>query len=251
MAIQKTLDLKAEWEEVTKRQAFILAEIESQKKLTPELKSAISSTYDIDQLEDLYLPYKQKKKSKAMMAKEAGLQPLADWIWNCGHGAEKPLSGQTLEIWAYTFRSEEKGIKEATQAIEGATDILVERISEDQTLRSLVRDDIQKKGWLWAVKTEKAKPSGKFTKYFEYQEPIESLKQPQNTHRYLAVRRGWIEQELTLSIAGEPQDKDFEKRMLGAFETFACSVPEPTGLQSGMSAGVAWTFRKTDTFAGE
>ncbi len=227
--IQKVIDLQEEWNEITKRQAFILTEIESQQKLTSELRDKISKTFDKDLLEDIYLPFKQKKKSKAMLAKEAGLQPLADWIWNCGHGTEKPLSGQTLEIWAYTFRKEEKGIKEAKEAIDGATDILVERISEDQDLRAYVREEISKKGCLWAVKTNKAKPSGKFTKYFDYHEPVSSLAMPQNTHRYLAVRRGWIEQELTLSLAGEPKDPDFEKRLLSRFEAFACTVPDSPG----------------------
>jgi len=227
--IQRVIDLQEEWNEITKRQAFILTEIESQQKLTPELKTKISTTFDKDLLEDIYLPFKQKKKSKAMLAKEAGLQPLADWIWNCGHGTEKPLGGQTLEIWAFTFRKEEKGIKDAQQAIDGATDILVEKISEDQDLRAHVREEIQKKGWLTAVKTDKAKPSGKFTKYFEYSEPISSLALPQNTHRYLAIRRGWIEQELTLSLAGEPKDPEFESRLLSKFEAFACTVPDSPG----------------------
>ncbi len=237
VAVLKVIELNSEWGEVTKRQAFILAEIESQQKLNPDLKQKISAAFDLDTLEDLYLPYKQKKKSKAMLAKEAGLQPLADWVWNCGHGTESPLSGQTLEIWAYTFRSEEKGIKEASEAIAGATDILVERISEEQSLRALVRHEVMKKGWLQAQKTDKAKPAGKFTKYFDYSEPVESLLQPQNTHRYLAIRRGWIEQELTLHIVGEPADKEFDKKLSASFEAFACTVPTSPGAELLKKAG--------------
>ena len=88
VGIQKVIDTKEKWDNLLKRQAFIVEEIERQKKLTPELKDKVMTTFDADLLEDIYLPYKQKRKTKAAMAKEAGLEPLADWIWNCGHGTD-------------------------------------------------------------------------------------------------------------------------------------------------------------------
>src|SRR6218665_2023195 len=88
VAVQKVIDAKAEMESVLKRQAFILKEIEAQKKLTPELSKLIGATFDEDRLEEIYLPYKQKRKTKAMIAKEAGLEPLALWIWNTAQGEE-------------------------------------------------------------------------------------------------------------------------------------------------------------------
>ena len=95
----------------------MVEEIEKQKKLTPELKEKILTTFQLELLEDIYLPYKQKRKTKAALAREAGLEPLADWIWNCGHGTEKPQPGQTLELWALTFRNEEKGFTDAETTI--------------------------------------------------------------------------------------------------------------------------------------
>ena len=103
--IQKIMDLKEEWDEVLNRQGYILSEIQKQGKLTDELKSKIASTFDKNLLEDLYLPYKQKRKSKATLAKEAGLEPLAEWIWGVAHGTVEPVEGQTLDLWAFTFKN--------------------------------------------------------------------------------------------------------------------------------------------------
>jgi len=229
VAIQAVIDGKERWDEILKRQKHILSEIETQKKLTPELKSKIETTFQLEVLEDIYLPFKQKRKSKAAMAKDAGLEPLADWIWNCGHGTEAPLTGQTLEIWAFTFRNEEKGIKDAETAIAGAQDILIERLSEIQDLRQLVRDTVMNKGFARTQKTEAAKPNSKFDKYFDYREAIPSLLQPQNSHRYLAMRRGWMEKELTFGIEGGADNPTFEEGLLKAFESAAVSTPGSPG----------------------
>ncbi len=234
VAIQEILDAKGQWEEIIKRQAFILSEIEAQQKLTPELKEKISTSFQMDVLEDLYLPYKRKRKSKASLAKEAGLQGLADWIWNCGHGTEVPQPGQTLELWAFTFRNEEKGFKDAETAISGAQDILIERLSENLQLRQLVRDKVFKTGCLVSQKGEAAKPNSKYEKYFDYREPIESLAQPQASHRYLAIRRGWAEKELLMTVGGKapkdtPEGETFEADMVSAFEKEACTTPDSPG----------------------
>ncbi|MBO0801341.1 MAG: RNA-binding transcriptional accessory protein, partial [Blastocatellia bacterium] len=139
VAIQNIIDADQRWNEIIKRQSFILEEIERQGKLTDELRDKISSTFNLEQLEDLYLPYKQKRKTKATIAKEAGLEPLADWVWKCGHGAQTAEPGQTLEAYAASFLNEEKGIKDTAAAIQGAQDILTERLSEIAELRDTVR----------------------------------------------------------------------------------------------------------------
>ncbi len=229
--IQAVIDGKERWDQLLKRKEFILGEIEHQKKLTPELKEKILATFKPELLEDIYLPYKQKRKTKAALAKEAGLEPLADWIWNCGHGTEVPHPGQTLEIWAFTFRNEAKDIKDAASAISGAQDILVERLSEIQDLRQLVRTQVFETGVVRTQKAKGAKPNSKFENYFDYREGISSLSLPQNSHRYLAMKRGWTEEELTLTIEGPVTDPEFESRMIHSFEQAACTVPDSPGAE--------------------
>ena len=232
VAIKNSIDASEEWTQIKKRQEFILGEIEHQKKLTPELKAKISETFDLDLLDDLYLPYKQKRKTKATLAKEAGLEPLADWIWNCGHGTEKPQPGQTLELWAFTFRNEAKGVADAAAAIEGAQDIIVERLAEVQALRQKVRDALFKTGFVRSAQTSKGKPNSKFENYFAFHEKIETLLLPQNSHRYLAMRRGWTEEEIALTMGGVPvapgAEDPFEQPLIASFEAEACSDPKGT-----------------------
>jgi uncharacterized protein len=229
VAIRKVLAAKERFDRTLLRQTVILEAIERQKKLTPELKDKILATFDLDALEDLYLPYKQKRKSKALAAREAGLEPLADWIWNCGHGTETPQPGQTLELWAFTFRNEEKGVKDADAAILGARDILVERLAETQDLRGRVRAELFEKGVVQARKTDKAKPNSKYENYFAYHEKIVSLREPHSSHRYLALRRGQHEQELTLAVAGPPDDPQLTDRLVRVFEEAALCVPDSPG----------------------
>lgn len=230
VAIEAILEGKEKWDHIVDRQKFILGEIDKQKKLTPELKEKIQTTFKLELLEDLFLPYKQHRKTKAAVAKEAGLEPLADWIWNCGHGTETPHPGQTLEIWSLTFRNEPKEIKTGEDAVAGAQDILIERLAHMQDLRQLVRTQILEKGVVKTVKAAKAKPHSKFETYFDYQEAVTSLLQPQNSHRYLAMRRGWIEEELSLNIGAPKDDTEFEASMLQAFEAAACTVSDSPGV---------------------
>src|SRR5450755_2961486 len=109
VAIRQVLDTKERWDELVKRQAFIVEEIGRQGKLTPELEARIRATFDAVALEDLYLPYKQKRKTKAQAAREADLGPLADWLWAGGHG-EPGGSDETPDAWARAFVDAEKGI---------------------------------------------------------------------------------------------------------------------------------------------
>ena len=221
--IQKVCDLKEEWDEILNRQAYILSEIEKQGKLTDDLKSQIHHTFDRNLLEDLYLPYKQKRKSKATLAKEAGLEPLADWIWGVGHGTVSPEPGQTLDLWAFTFKNEEKGFKDPENVIAGATDVLIERLSENLELRQFVRDSYSKRAFLKTQKAEKAKPNSKYQNYFDYEEKATSLLEPRSSHRYLAIRRGWIEEELSIAFGGSKGDPHFEVELLSRFQSFAAA----------------------------
>ncbi len=222
VAIANVIDAKERWDEIIKRQAFILEEIERQGKLTDELKEKILAAFNLDTLEDLYLPYKQKRKTKATVAKEAGLEPLANWIWDIAHGAAVPETGQTLEAFALAFYNAEKNINDAAAAINGAQDILTERLAETIELREHTRKTVFERGVGKTVKAEKAKPASKFERYFDYFEPIQSLLKPEASHRYLAMRRGWMEEELTLTIGAGPEDTDFDLILQGAFDAEAC-----------------------------
>ncbi len=231
VAIQNVIDAKDRWDEIIKRQTFIVEEIERQGKLTDELKEKILSTFNLDSLEDIYLPYKQKRKTKATIAKEAGLEPFADWIWDCGHGLATPEPGQTLEVFALAFYNPEKNINDAEAAIAGALDILTERLAETQELREFTRKTVFERGVAKSVKSEKAKEHSKYERYFDHHEPIQSLLKPENSHRYLAMRRGWMEEELTLTIGGAPEDAAYDETLLARFESEACSAPDSPGAE--------------------
>lgn len=221
VAIQAVLEGKEKWEEIIKRQKFILEEIEDQKKLTPELKASIEKCFDLNQLEDLYLPYKKKRKTKAQKAKDSGLGPLAEWIWETGHGA---AVDKDLVSFAMTFFNEE--IETLEEAIGGAQDILIERLSEMQSLRQFVRDRVFSDGKIAASKGDKAKDASKFQDYFQYSESIASLGKAENSHRYLAIRRGWTEEELKLTIGG---GEGFDVELLNAFLKEALTSPSAPG----------------------
>jgi uncharacterized protein len=222
VAIANVIDAKERWDEIIKRQAFILEEIERQGKLTDELKEKILAAFNLDTLEDLYLPYKQKLKTNATVAKEAGLEPLANWIWDVAHGAAVPEVGQTLEAFALAFYNAEKNINDAAAAISGAQDILTERLAETVELREHTRQTVFERGAAKTVKADKAKTASKFERYFDYFEPIQSLMKPEASHRYLAMRRGWMEEELTLTIGAAPEDADFDLILQGRFDAEAC-----------------------------
>jgi protein Tex len=227
--IQQILDAHEAYDTLLSRKAFVLSEIERQKKLTPELKVQIEQTFDAKVLEDLYLPFKVKRKTKAQAARDAGLEPLADWIWNTGHGLEKPQDGQTLELWAFTFRSEEKDIPDAAAAIKGAEAILIERLSETLALRQLVRAQLFEHGFLETCKGKSPKANSKFESYFVFREKITSLLDPRHSHRYLAIRRGVHEEELKMSLVGDANDPQWEAKLLQAFEAHAVTVPDAPG----------------------
>jgi uncharacterized protein len=219
------------------RQAIILESIERHATLAPELRERILASFDPDALEDLYHPFRQQKKNRALAAREAGLQPLADWIWDCGHGRDTPQPGQTLELWAFTFRDEAKGVKDARAAIEGARDILVERLAGAPELRELVRRSYFDQAFLHAARGPKARDGSRFEPCFDFHEKVAALREPQAALRYLALRRGQAEDELQLSLGAPPADSEFEARLVAAFEAAACTVPDSPGAEVLRHAG--------------
>src|SRR3982750_4722896 len=121
VAIRQGLDAKERWDAVIKRQAFIVEEIGRQGKLTPELEARLRATFDETVLEDIYLPYKLKRKTKAQTAREAGLEPLADWLWGVAHG-EVDGGGETPAARAAGFVDAARGIADVDAALAGAGD---------------------------------------------------------------------------------------------------------------------------------
>jgi uncharacterized protein len=226
--IQKVIDAKEELENVLKRQAYILKELESQKKLTPELKTLLDACFDLDRLEEIYLPFKQKRKTKAMIAKEAGLEPLAQWIWATAQG-ELAAGNTTLEQKAGEFLNAEKEVPDTKTALEKTGDILVEMLSLKQDLRERIKQTTLKSGYLRSVKGKKPQPNSKVERYFDYAEPIAKLLEPQNSHRYLAMRRGWTEEELVLTFDGGPEGEKFHEKNLALYESTAIKVATAPG----------------------
>ena len=177
------------------RRETILASIAEQGKLTDELKARIEATLDKSELEDLYLPYKPKRRTKATIAREKGLEPLALYLWAQQSGPDP------LDVFAATFVSEEKGVASVGEALEGARHIVAEMISEDADLRKALRRLMFDEGVVVSRKmTDAVDEQSKFTMYYDYREPVKTIP----SHRMLAIRRGEGESVLFFLIETEP-----------------------------------------------
>ena len=173
--IQERLSYYAELED---RRATILKSIEDQGKLTDELREKIEACMQKNALEDLYQPYKPKRRTRAMIAKEKGLEPLADKIWN-----HEPYEGSDEEL-------------------QGARDILAERIADIAEVRGLVREAFAKKAVVKSeVVTPKPTEPTKFEQYYDFEEPISEIP----SHRFLAIRRGQAEGVLWMRFVVEKE----------------------------------------------
>jgi uncharacterized protein len=172
------------------RKQTILESIRKQEKLTPELEQAITDCTELNVLEDLYLPYKPKRKTKASVAIERGLEPLADLIWE-----QKTLKGDPLEL-ATPFVNEEKQVPDAESALEGARDICAERISQHLEVREMLRNQLRNFGSLVAKKTTAEDEKQTYQTYYEFNCKIKYLK----PYQTLAIDRGEREGILSVKI---------------------------------------------------
>jgi protein Tex len=178
------------------RRETILHSIAEQGKLTDELKARIERSLEKSELEDLYLPYKPKRRTKATIAREKGLEPLADYLWG-QQRADLPLND-----FAASFVSEECGVANLDDALEGARHIVAETISESADLRKALRQLMWDEGVIVSRKAPDAvDEQEKFKMYYEYREPVKSIP----SHRMLAIRRGEAENILFFLIELEPQ----------------------------------------------
>lgn len=216
--IRKVIEANETYLEIVKRKAFLIKEIGEQNNLTEEIKKRIEISWDLGELEEIYRPFKKKKKTKATIAREAGLEGLAQWIWDIGHGL---LSDATpIELKAKEYLNPSKGIQIYDEAIKGAQDILVEKTANEPQLRQEVLNNYMQKGKIVAKAAKGYKANSKYEMYREYEEPVKSLLETKNTHRYMAVRRGWQEEELSVEIKGD------DDQLLKKYIAFTTTNPD-------------------------
>ncbi len=186
--------------ELEDRKQTILKSIEEQGKLTDELKNKIVNCLNKTQLEDLYLPYKPKKRTRATIAKEKGLEPLALKISEIN---SEDLPFESLESLAKEFINEELGVKDVKEALAGASDIIAETISENATYREIVRKMLYNTGIFTAkIKSDFPEGTTKFENYRDFQTNVANI----TPHTMLALRRGETEKILTLDLKFEEED---------------------------------------------
>ncbi|MDU7786083.1 MAG: Tex family protein [Aggregatibacter aphrophilus] len=183
--------------ELEDRRQTILKSIEEQGKLTDELRDKIQTTQSKTELEDLYLPFKPKRRTKGQIAIEAGLEPLADLLWN------EPKT--ELETTALDYVNAEKGVADVKAALDGARYILMERFAEDAGLLAKVRDYLSKNALIVSKVIEGKEAEGaKFQDYFDHKELLKNVP----SHRALAMFRGRNEGILQLSLNADPEAEE-------------------------------------------
>ncbi|MDM5318903.1 Tex family protein [Bacillus altitudinis] len=176
---------------VTNRKEEVIRLIAEQDKLTDELKQKIEQAHKLQEVEDLYRPFKQKRKTKANVAKAKGLEPLAEYILT--------LPSDEIEKKAVSFINEEKEVTSIEEALEGAQHIIAEQLSDDPDMRKWIRSETYQKGSLiTSGKDIESDEKNVYEMYYDYQEPIKKIV----PHRVLAVNRG--EKEGILKVAIEP-----------------------------------------------
>lgn len=219
--IQERLNYHREFND---RKATILRSIEAQGKLTEELREKIEKCETKTALEDLYLPYKPKRRTRAMIAREKGLEPLAEKILVQEAGDS--------EADAEGYVSEEKGVKSAQDALAGARDIVAEKMAEDADIRAEVREAYAQRAEVVSEVVEPApKEPTKFEQYYDFREPLRLIP----SHRYLAIRRGQTEGVLRVKLELDP--KELIDRMEAKY-----------GMKAGTSYGMQMQMAAEDAF---
>ncbi|OUN83691.1 RNA-binding transcriptional accessory protein [Flavonifractor sp. An52] len=173
-----------------KRREEVKGAIEAQGKLTEELSAAIDSAATLAEVEDLYRPYKQKRRTRATMAKEKGLEPLADLLF------AQAMDGPVPEEAAAGYVDPEKGVETVQDALQGANDIIAERISDDADIRKMLRELVWKKGYLVSAAAAKDPEDTVYRLYYEFRSPIHRLQ----GHQVLAINRGEREEVLKVNV---------------------------------------------------
>jgi uncharacterized protein len=175
------------------RKQEVIRLIEEQGKLTDELRNAIQHSTKLQEVEDHYRPYRQKRKTRASVAREKGLEPLARWMM------EQHTQG-SIEQEAQAYVDEEKGVSSIEEAIQGAMDIIAEEIADDAQIRAWMRDYTRDQGMM-VTAAKNAEEESVYEMYYQYTEPVRKLP----PHRILAINRGEREEKLKVAIEVNPE----------------------------------------------
>ena len=196
VALAEIQKLNQYYSDLEKRKAYIIEKIKSDDKLTSELKSKIENTYDATALEDIYLPYKSKRKTKAVVARENGLEPLAKII----------MSQKSYDLQGSASKFVNKNIENVDKALEGARHIIAEWVNENIAVRELLRNDFEKFAKLKSKRVklnadkakDKIEEAEKYSDYFDYEQSISRIP----SHRFLAISRavnlGFLKMSITI-----------------------------------------------------
>lgn len=231
-------DVQKEWKklvELEKRKETVLEAIEEQGKLSDELRKRIQACWDANALEDIYLPYKRKRKTRASVAREKGLEPLAQVIFS--------QNDDNIESLAGRFLSKEVPTRE--EALQGARDIIAEWINEDERARNSVRGSFRRGATIKSkVARGKKEEGAKYSDYFDYEEPLRTCP----SHRLLAMRRGEDEGFLRVSVSPDETETLYplERRYLKGHGSAAMQVKEALhdGYKRLLEPSIETEFRK-------
>ncbi len=207
------------------RKEAVISSIREQEKLTEELEKAIRDAETLVAVEDLYRPYKQKRKTRASVAKEKGLEPLANLI-----RLEQPQTDVLKEAEAYI--SEEKGVASAQDAVKGAMDIIAETISDEADFRTEIRERTMKKGTIRSLAKDPEQETP-YETYYDFQEPLKKI----TGYRVLALNRGEAEKVLTVTVEAP------EEEIIRYLEHEMIHVPE-AGTAEYLKAAVADAYSR-------
>jgi uncharacterized protein len=225
VAIAAIRDRIEQLRELDKRRETVLNTIRDQGKLTPELEASIHAAETMAALEDIYLPYKPKKRTRATIAREKGLEPLATFLFEQANG--------DITARAAGYVDAGKGVNNAEEALAGARDIIAEWVNENADSRAAIRDLFWKKGtYRCKVIPGKEEEAQKFKDYFDWSEPVATAP----SHRVLAMRRGEKETFLVLDTAPEEEDA------LELLERHFVKTTNPAGTQ--VKAAVKDAYRR-------
>lgn len=202
VTLENIKDLNDRLLETARRKEYIIKTITEQDKMTEDIRHRIDETWDANMLEDIYLPFKPKRRTRAEVARQRGLEPLADVIWK--------QRENNIAAWARRYLTDE--VKTVEEALQGACDIIAERVNEDERARDLVRRQFDRQAVITAkVVKGKEQEADNYADYFDFKDSLHRC----SSHRLLAVRRG--EDAGFLKVDISPDNEDTTERLIRLF----------------------------------